>query len=605
MKLSTIKPGRILRRGSRAKRIGSGNRFIGASKFFGGKGTLGTRLRGALGRVKAAPTGLGNTIQNISQNFGGNENTVNINKIINQKVDDSLSKRGSLASQVRMPQLDGLLGSFGNIADYMRGMADPASLSAFSKGFEGINESLQDTVGVVTKVREYISKFLGDLSGVGKKLGGRNGLLGGLFTALLAGGGLYGLKKFRRVKNLVDKTKTNLTKVPTGAGNFMKGKKGKLLLGLGALGALGMGTAAYAGQGDDTVSKSEIEQITEVSGIPEEESNMFNQTVKKFQEFLDNITGGDKKKKKKPGETIGEGAKIDIDRFLDMPTPRDWDNSWQGSDNAKAAIETITQLEGTDGEGGYSRWFGDARGEMKYGDITDKTLQEVDDLQTKFLNDPQSTFTDRTGKTDKSAAVGAGQFTFLLDHARRMDPNVDFTKQKFTKEYQNKLIMFLAKEKGVDLNKPLTEADMTKLGSVWASLTPQYNQTDRTASDSLRVYQENLLKIQNQTTSQDQGQTIGEGARLSEADIQRFLERPLARDWNDTFKEISQFPPNENTEQIVNFMNLPMGDLSQNDPSNVPAPSISANNVPFLMPYDEGNLYRLGTIGNYNIISTS
>ena len=593
MKLSTIKPGRILRRGSRAKRIGSGNRFIGASKFFGGKGTLGTKLRGALGRVKAAPNGLGNTIQNISQNFGGNENTVNINKVINQKVDDSLSKRGSLASQVRMPQLDGLLSSFGNIADYMRGMADPASLSAFSKGFEGINESLQDTVGVVTKVREYISKFLGDLSGVGKKLGGRNGLLGGLFTALLAGGGLYGLKKFRRVKNLVDKTKKNLTKVPTGAGNFMKGKKGKLLLGLGALGALGMGTAAYAGQGDDTVSKSEVEQITEVAGIPEEERNMFNETVRKFQEFLEGL--GRQKKKKPPVTDASDTTSTSTSGLMGGTT----DVSGVETDNAKAAIQTITQLEGTDGEGGYSRWFGDARGEMKYGDITGKTLQEVDDLQTQFLNDPQSTFTDMAGNTDKSAAVGAGQFTFLLDHARRMDPNVDFTKQKFTKEYQNKLIMFLAKEKGVDLNKPLTEADMKKLGSVWASLTPQYNQTSRTASDSLKVYQENLLKIQNQTTSE--GQTVGEGVTLSEANI----DKPLARDWDDTFKEISQLPTGENTEQMVNFMNLPIGDLSQNDPSNIPAPSIAANNVPFLMPYDETNLYRLGTIGNYNIISTS
>ena len=593
MKLSTIKPGRILRRGSRAKRIGSGNRFIGASKFFGGKGTLGTKLRGALGRVKAAPNGLGNTIQNISQNFGGNENTVNINKVINQKVDDSLSKRGSLASQVRMPQLDGLLSSFGNIADYMRGMADPASLSAFSKGFEGINESLQDTVGLVTKVREYISKFLGDLSGVGKKLGGRNGLLGGLFTALLAGGGLYGLKKFRRVKNLVDKTKKNLTKVPTGAGNFMKGKKGKLLLGLGALGALGMGTAAYAGQGDDTVSKSEVEQIAEVTGIPEEERNMFNETVRKFQEFLEGL--GRQKKKKPPVTDVSDTTSTSTSGLMGGTT----DVPGVETDNAKAAIQTITQLEGTDGEGGYSRWFGDARGEMKYGDITGKTLQEVDDLQTQFLNDPQSTFTDMAGNTDKSAAVGAGQFTFLLDHARRMDPNVDFTKQKFTKEYQNKLIMFLAKEKGVDLNKPLTEADMKKLGSVWASLTPQYNQTSRTASDSLKVYQENLLKIQNQTTSE--GQTVGEGVTLSEANI----DKPLARDWDDTFKEISQLPTGENTEQMVNFMNLPIGDLSQNDPSNIPAPSIAANNVPFLMPYDETNLYRLGTIGNYNIISTS
>ena len=593
MKLSTIKPGRILRRGSRAKRIGSGNRFIGASKFFGGKGTLGTKLRGALGRVKAAPNGLGNTIQNISQNFGGNENTVNINKVINQKVDDSLSKRGSLASQVRMPQLDGLLSSFGNIADYMRGMADPASLSAFSKGFEGINESLQDTVGLVTKVREYISKFLGDLSGVGKKLGGRNGLLGGLFTALLAGGGLYGLKKFRRVQNLVDKTKKNFTKLPTGAANFMKGKKGKLLLGLGALGTLGMGTAAYAGQGDDTVSKSEVQQIAEVTGIPEEEKNMFNETVRKFQEFLEGL--GRQKKKKPPVIDASDTTSTSNSSFMGGTT----DVPGVETDNAKAAIQTILQLEGTDGEGGYSRWFGDARGEMKYGDITGKSLQEVHDLQTQFLNDPQSTFTDIAGNTDKSAAVGAGQFTFLLDHARRMDPNVDFTKQKFTKEYQNKLIMFLAKEKGVDLNKPLTEADMKKLGSVWASLTPQYNQTDRTASDSLKVYQENLLKIQNQTTSD--GQTVGEGVTLS----QSFLEKPLTRDWDDTFKEISQFPMGENTEQMVNFMNLPIGDLSQNDPSNIPAPSIAANNVPFLMPYDETNLYRLGTIGNYNIISTS
>ena len=105
-------------------------------------------------------------------------------------------------------------------------------------------------------------------------------------------------------------------------------------------------------------------------------------------------------------------------------------------------IQTITQLEGTAKEGGYSRWFGDREGEMKYGDITGKTLQEVDDLQTKFLKDDQSMFTDMTGKTKRSAAVGAGQFTFLLDHARRMDPNVDITKQTFSEEYQNKLMMF-------------------------------------------------------------------------------------------------------------------------------------------------------------------
>ena len=260
-----------------------------------------------------------------------------------------------------------------------------------------------------------------------------------------------------------------------------------------------------------------------------------------------------------------------------------------------AAIQTITQLEGTAKEGGYSRWFGDREGEMKYGDITGKTLQEVDDLQTKFLKDDQSMFTDMTGKTKRSAAVGAGQFTFLLDHARRMDPNVDITKQTFSEEYQNKLMMFLAKERGVDLNKPLTESDMEKLGGIWASLTPQYNQTSRTASDSLRVYQNNLQRIQNNVTTTS-----------PDSKVDPLGEQSNAATSSDTIEQVAQIPQTETKgEDNVNFTVLPMGDMPKLDPSNVPAPSIQGNSVPFHMPFDEDNLYRLGTMSTYNLISTT
>ena len=69
----------------------------------------------------------------------------------------------------------------------------------------------------------------------------------------------------------------------------------------------------------------------------------------------------------------------------------------------------------------------------------------------------------------------------------------DPTKVKFTEELQNQLILDLAKRKrGVDVGKPLTEADMKILGGEWASFTPQYGQTSRTASQSLDVYNENL-----------------------------------------------------------------------------------------------------------------
>tara|TARA_A100001035_G_scaffold43729_1_gene30757 strand:+ start:20781 stop:22535 length:1755 start_codon:yes stop_codon:yes gene_type:complete len=584
MKLASIKPGRIVRRRG-TRRIGSGNRTLGASKFFGGKGTIGAKLRGAFrGNVKGAPGGLSQTIKNISQSLqgGGENSTVNINKVINQKVDDSLSKRGSLSAQVRMPQLDGLLNSFGSIADYMRGVADPTTVAAFAKGFEGIRESLEDTTETIGKVRKFIKGFIGDLGKIAKKGGVLPGLLGGLNL------GSWGkLPRWMRRDFLnATKDKKVKTNVPN-ASNFMKSKKGKLLLGLGAFGALAAGGMAMA----QPAAAGEVDpsQIDAPPPIPEKEVNLFNKTVKKFQDFLGGFAPPPPPKTSSPETTETTSTPTTTAMGSNVDTPGVTTN------NAKAAIQTITQLEGTAKEGGYSRWFGDREGEMKYGDITGKTLQEVDDLQTKFLKDDQSLFTDMTGKTDRSAAVGAGQFTFLLDHARRMDPNVDITKQTFSEEYQNKLMMFLAKEKGVDLNKPLTEADMEKLGDIWASLTPKYNQTSRTASDSLRVYQNNLQRIQNNVTTTS-----------PDSKVDPLGEQSNAATSSDTIEQVAQIPQTETKgEDNVNFTMLPMGDMAQLDPSNVPAPSIQGNSVPFHMPFDEDNLYRLGTMSTYNLISTT
>jgi len=158
----------------------------------------------------------------------------------------------------------------------------------------------------------------------------------------------------------------------------------------------------------------------------------------------------------------------------------------------KSALQTIREFEGTDSvDTGYSQFFGDRPGDMKYGDLTEKTIQQIHDLQDVFLKDPQSKFKLLDGTEERSAAVGAGQFIYLKSDAERL-LGVDANKQKFTPAFQNQLMEAMAKERGVDLREKLNKKDMSTLGGIFASVTPQYGQTTNTAENSLERYNEFL-----------------------------------------------------------------------------------------------------------------
>ena len=169
---------------------------------------------------------------------------------------------------------------------------------------------------------------------------------------------------------------------------------------------------------------------------------------------------------------------------------------------SQALIATVRELEGTADPTGYSTFFGDKPGEPKYGDLREKTIQEVHDLQTLFLKDPQSEFTDLAGKVQNSAAVGAGQFIDPLGQTRQMyearGEQFDPTKIKFSEELQNQLILDLAaRKRGIDLSKELTKAEFDILQNEWSAFGPNNNQTTRTLDQTLRVYQENLREARN------------------------------------------------------------------------------------------------------------
>ena len=103
----------------------------------------------------------------------------------------------------------------------------------------------------------------------------------------------------------------------------------------------------------------------------------------------------------------------DVSRFTDSSSMRAGSPIRQaiGSRSEKALIQTIREVEGTAGERGYDTWFG-GRTDMK---MTDMTLQEVYDEQTRRMNAGETTYNGLS-----SAAVGVGQFMDPLNQARAM-----------------------------------------------------------------------------------------------------------------------------------------------------------------------------------------
>ena len=127
-------------------------------------------------------------------------------------------------------------------------------------------------------------------------------------------------------------------------------------------------------------------------------------------------------------------------------------------------------------------------------DLSKMTVSEVVAEQKRRIKSGEATYGEYT-----SAAVGAGQFLKPEETVRAM--GLDPDKVKYTPELQNRMILFqsLAK-KGIDPSKELTVADMQVLGNEWASFTPRYGQTTRTAAKSLETYKKNLQEARKTTT---------------------------------------------------------------------------------------------------------
>lgn len=466
--LTSIRPGAIAKRTN--KKPGSAKNFFSGSSFFGKRASQagGSGLGGlAQGKVKAAPSGISSLISNISQTVGGDTNNVNITKLIGDKVSQSVNKISG-----NLPNFDGIMNSLSGISDYMKSFADPSMLDGLASGFSSVKSSLEGTIDLVSTVQKVITKLVKQLNDLKPgKGGGGGGLLGGLGMGLagLAGGGAMAAAG----------------KKGLGFAKFLSSKKSLALLGLGAVGASAMG--ASQAQAADISTEQRMLDATGGDGMPSDQIALFNSTVNKFEKYLEDAkkkrstqSGGSKgspKSPRDPGPGPGPGPGINA-ADITADTPEE-----------KAFIATVREAEGTAGPKGKDTFFG---GTQFGGDLSTKTVNEVVALQKQYLKDPRSRFWNaQEGKWDNSAAVGIGQWLEpgVLIKQMGLDPS----KEKFTEELQNKMILFMAKQRGVDVMN-MNEAQMKKANKVWAGLGPEYGQTSRTTAQAMQMYNENLAE---------------------------------------------------------------------------------------------------------------
>ena len=160
-------------------------------------------------------------------------------------------------------------------------------------------------------------------------------------------------------------------------------------------------------------------------------------------------------------------------------TSSDRGNARSGTREQRALLDTLAMAEGTY-KSGYSTWLG----YRKHGpeNLTNLTIDQVHELQGTFLR--------KYGAL--SAAVGRYQFVPLKSHAKRFGANT--ATQKFTPEFQDKLALFLAENRGVNTKEPIDSSDVLKLGKEWAAIPGGgYGQDRYSVSQILKMYS-NLLK---------------------------------------------------------------------------------------------------------------
>jgi muramidase (phage lysozyme) len=204
------------------------------------------------------------------------------------------------------------------------------------------------------------------------------------------------------------------------------------------------------------------------------EKEVFDQDPKtlKLITDTDNITGN-RFKRAIPGQVY--------------PMRRTFDTSRK----EKAYIDTIRTVEGTAGPQGYNTVYGGAvvpqLTQMTLGELYDAIKLGGTDAIPARLGGGKIPF-----KKDKYNSSASGALQLMPETLRGLINSGNFSETDiFSPDTQDRMFLQLSREGGIDINNP----DFNKAGNIWAGASPALGQTNRTASDTMSIY--NRLLDQN------------------------------------------------------------------------------------------------------------
>jgi len=414
--------------------------------------------------------GLGSSVVSVAKNnisrFNRVENAVPQQSLVSQlipNISNPIERKGSKEDT-----------NF--ISEYLDFFGSKKTAKTFKENLTFIKKSLTNTFEIAKILRVAIKNIVDQLKGLQGADGG-GGIFGNLLKTLFSGlssliGGLVGTIVTAILGKLGLKNLAKIFKktAPDAAKGALKGNK--LFSRMGKFGKFGL-IAGGLGLGGIAISNL----------LGNENMDKFGSILNKFERAIDSLT-----KKKTTGDDdngggrrSGGGPSGDVNAAdIVADTPQE-----------KAFIATVRELEGTAGAKGYSTFFG---GSQYGGDLTKLTVSEVVALQKRFLAEGKGRFFDKqAGKYRQSAAVGAGQFLYPGEIAKKM--GMDPTKVKFDEAFQNAAILYLARAKrGVDPSKELNESHFKILQKEWAGFGRYYGQTTRTTGQTTDVYLKNLVE---------------------------------------------------------------------------------------------------------------
>jgi len=493
----------------------------------------------------------------------------------------NIRNRGDDESRRPLGMLGRFLDSIKDAISFAQFFGDKRNVQGIKRGLRALRRTFAEMLDTAIELRKVINKIF-------KTLRGANRLSGG-GTSMRLGGG--------RSPNLSGGVAGRRRRAPRARVRPRGKMRGKLGLGLAGLGLLG-GGLALGGQAKaaDVAPPPPVEAPPP---IPEDFSTTFGNAVDKFAQSIKKLF----EKQEKGGKSSPGGGKSAPTSSNTPSTNSPSGGAMLGgavSTNEEASLlKTIRQVEGTAGEDGYGKVFGGevvpelARGEMTINEVIQ--MQNTGYMPERFGGRKVNygTFFDKNaGKTRSSAASGAYQF--MPDTLGGIADQTKVSRDALlTPELQDQLGLALVRRRGVDPKQKATLQTMETLGAEWAGLTPYYNQTTRTAADSLGIYEQFLKNPQVQPKM---------GPPAPELDPTRRQVMSQAS------KSISQVPPSQgpSSGQIATLPPMVMPTQGGSKTPTVIAPQGAkqeqAEPVPNLPSSDDNNFYTMYSRVVYNII---